>query len=181
VLICLSTPRTNPSPPKTLSLLTSSIKSAAGTLRSGFNATSTEKVIASLTELHSTALARDTGIAIKLSAGFVLTWNDNENARDRSGRSALHREAIAEMKALEAAGVKVVGDVKAHFGKMKEGLGESGWLDRILEVTFPEGEEDEDFARAVQKIVGGVEEEEWAAKIADSWRDVVKGWVGVNW
>lgn len=85
------------------------------------------------------------------------------------------------MKALEAAGVKVVGDVKAHFGKMKEGLGESGWLDGILEVTFPEGEEEEGVARAVQKVVEGGEEEEWAGKIVDSWRDVVKGWVGVNW
>ncbi|KAK3984114.1 N-acetyltransferase B complex non catalytic subunit-domain-containing protein [Cladorrhinum sp. PSN332] len=176
VLIAISTARTD-SPPSTLSLLTSSIKSAAGTLRTGFSATSTEKIMASLTELHSTALARDTGIAIKQSAAFVLAWNDKENARDRSGRSGLHKEAMAEMKALEAAGAKVVGDVKAHFGKLKEGLSESGWLDKVLEITFPEDEDDE----AVRRVVRGGEEEEWAGRVVDSWREGVKGWVGVSW
>ncbi|KAK4229278.1 N-acetyltransferase B complex non catalytic subunit-domain-containing protein [Podospora fimiseda] len=177
VSIALSTPRTDSHPPETLSLLTTSIKSAAGTLRTGFSTTSTEKIIGSLTELHSTALARDTGIAIKQSAAFVLAWNEKENARDRSGRSGLHKEVISEMKALEAAGVKVVGEVKAHFGKLKEGLSESGWLDRVLEVTFPEDGEDE----AVRRVVKGGEEEEWAGRVVDSWRESVKGWVSVNW
>ncbi|KAK4162403.1 N-acetyltransferase B complex non catalytic subunit-domain-containing protein [Cladorrhinum sp. PSN259] len=192
VLIGISTPRTDPSPPKTLSLLTSSIKSAAGTLRTGFSATSTKRIIASLTELHSTALARDTGMAIKQSAAFVLSWNEKENARDRSGRSGLHKEVVAEMKALEAAGTRVVADVKTHFSKLKEGLSESGWLDRVLEVTFPEhdgndGNDDDDVVvGAVRRVVrrggGGQEdEEEWAGKVVDSWRESVKGWVIVQW
>jgi len=138
--------------------------------------------------MHTVAYVRETALAVKHSALFVLAFHERELARDRSGKSALHKDAVAEMKALEAMASKTLGETKAHVQKLKELLGEGGWLDRVLEWTFgreddhERQEEGEEFRDAVARVTGGKEAaEEWAGKLLESWREGVKGWLMVRW
>ncbi|KAL2019351.1 hypothetical protein VTK56DRAFT_9731 [Thermocarpiscus australiensis] len=189
LLISLSSSRTDPAPPPTLSLLTSSIRTAFATLRADFFSSShpaaaTDPSVAALTDMHTMSHLRDTALAIRLSAGFVLAAHDRELARDRSGRSGLHRDVVAEMRALGEIAAKALGEVKGHVQKLKEALGEGGWLDRLLDMVFGPGEEDEttsgdddEVTKAVSEVVGGrAGAKEWAGKVIESWREGVKGW-----
>ena len=191
LLMGISTPRPEPVP-KTLSQLTSAIKTAFANLRSTFaNNTATTKhknlptACLTLTDMHTLSYIRETALAIKHSATFVAAMHDKEVARDRSGRSGLHRDVLAEMKALGEIAGKVLGgnggggEIKGQVQKLKEGLGEGGWLDKVLDLVFGgEDEEDEDeVTRAVGEVVGGRGgAEEWAGKVIESWREGVKGW-----
>ncbi|KAL2163589.1 hypothetical protein VTH06DRAFT_5647 [Thermothelomyces fergusii] len=169
LLIALSTPRSDP-PGQT----GSSTAAEAGwrSLLPG--------VSPSLTEMPTFSALRDTALAIRYSAAFVTTAHDRELARDRGGRSGMHRDVLAEMRALDAAAVKVLGEVKGHVQRLKEALGEPGWLDRILDLVFGGGsaEDGEDeVARAVEEVIGGrAEAEDWAGKVLESWREGVRGW-----
>lgn len=191
LLIALSTPRSDPSP-KTLSMVTKSIKTALTTLRTtalphhpqpGPKPSSSSPAWTSYTgtETHALACLHATATAIKHSAAFVLTFHDRELARDRSGRSGLHRDVLAEMKALGEVAGKGVAKVKGWIQKLKEGLAEGGWLDRVLDLVFGDENDDQDgedgVARAVEEVVGGrAGAEEWAGRVVESWREGVKGW-----
>jgi hypothetical protein len=74
---------------------------------------------------HLSAI-RETALAIKHTAAFALAFHDRELARDRSGRAGLHRDVLAEMKALGDAAGKGLGEVRGCVGRLKEGLGEGG-------------------------------------------------------
>ncbi|KAK3321953.1 N-acetyltransferase B complex non catalytic subunit-domain-containing protein [Apodospora peruviana] len=182
LLTSLSTSRADPVP-KTLPLLSSSIRSAFASLRTSFLTTPSAlpDTYYSLTNMHAMAYVRDTALAMKHSAAFVFGFHEKELARDRSGKSSLHKEAVAEMKALDAVAAKALVEIKRHIQKLKESLGEGGWLDRMLEWTFgadedADGDGDE-VAKAVSDVVGGhAGAEEWAGKVLESWRDGVKGW-----
>ncbi|KAK4241209.1 N-acetyltransferase B complex non catalytic subunit-domain-containing protein [Achaetomium macrosporum] len=188
LLIALSTPRTEPVP-DTLSLLMSSIKSAFGSLRTGFfsspSAQQKQRIppaCQSLADMHTLSHVRETALAIKHSATFVLAFHEKELARDRSGRSGLHRDVIAQMKALNELAGRALVEVKGHMLKLKEALGEGGWLDRLLDLVFgsdeeQQGEKEDEVTRAVSEVVGGrAAAEEWAGKVIESWREGVKGW-----
>ncbi|KAL2144370.1 hypothetical protein VTI28DRAFT_9194 [Corynascus sepedonium] len=205
LLIALSTPRSDPVP-KTLSLLTGSIKSAITSLRTDFFSLSSSPTVASkttpdktttitrkggrlpgvspsLTEMPTFAALRDAALAVRHSAAFVVAAHDRELARDRSGRSGVHRDVLAEMRALDAAAGKVLGEAKSHVQRLKELLGEGGWLDRILGLAFggadneEEGGQEDEVARTVEEVIGGRgAAEEWAGRVVESWREGVKGW-----
>ena len=86
------------------------------------------------------------------------------------------------MKALDAVATKALAELKKHIQKLKEALGEGGWLDRMLDWVFggeesQASEDDGEVLKAVSELVGGREgAEEWAAKVVESWRDGAKGW-----
>jgi hypothetical protein len=138
--------------------------------------------------MHTLSHVRETALAIKHSAAFVLAFHEKELARDRSGRSGLHRDVVAEMKALNELAGRALVEVKGHVLKLKEALGEGGWLDRLLDLVFgsdeePQGGQDKDkededeVTRAVSEVVGGrAVAEEWAGKVIESWREGAKGW-----
>ena len=187
-LTALSTARGDPTP-KPLSLVTSSVRTALSALRTACFQSSPAHMsptLFALTDMHTVAYLRETALVIKHSAAFVLAFHERELARDRTGKSALHKDVVAEMKALEAVASKTLAETKTHVQKLKEMLGEGGWLDRLLEWTF--GREDEEaeggegYKTAVVDIVGrGDAAEEWAGKMLESWREGVKGWLMVRW
>ncbi|KAK1830396.1 N-alpha-acetyltransferase 25, NatB auxiliary subunit [Podospora conica] len=179
----LSTARGDPSP-KGLAPATQAVRAALAALRAEFNhavATQASPCLA-MADMHTLSCLRDTALAARHAAGFVLALHEREVARDRSGKSALHRDVVGEMKALEATAGKVLAEARAHVQRTKETLGEGGWLDRLLEVMFPGGGEGE-VERAVLGVVGEdrAEAEDWAGRVLESWREGVKGWVGVRW
>jgi hypothetical protein len=134
------------------------------------------------------AAIRDTALAMKHSAAFVLAFHEKELARDRSGRSGLHRDVIAEMKVLGEVAGKGLVEVKGCVSRLKEGLADGGWLDRVLGLVFKEDDENEEegegeekegveLGKVVEEVVGGrAAAEEWAGRVVDSWREGVKGW-----
>ncbi|KAK3346105.1 N-acetyltransferase B complex non catalytic subunit-domain-containing protein [Lasiosphaeria hispida] len=186
LLTSISTTRAD-SAPKNLPLLTASIRSSLTSLRTTYQTTSplhTSSTFFSLSNMHMVAHTRDTAAAAKHAAAFVLALHDRELARDRSGKSALHKDVVAEMKALESVAGKTLAETKSHVQKLKESLGESGWLDNMLGWVFGEGDETEDepFRQAVSGVLGGTYgAEEWAGKVLESWREGVKGWGMVRW
>ncbi|KAK3940885.1 N-acetyltransferase B complex non catalytic subunit-domain-containing protein [Diplogelasinospora grovesii] len=181
LLTALTTSRADPLP-KTFSLLTSSIKSAFGGLRTTFLTpipsssplSPQSEAFYALTDMHTMSYVRDTALAIRHSAAFVIAFHEKELARDRSGRSSLHKDVIAEMKALDGVASKALGEVKARIQRLKEQLGEGGWLDRMLEWTF--GREEDEVSKAVSQVVPTEAVEEWIGKVLESWREGVKGW-----
>ncbi|KAK4445090.1 N-acetyltransferase B complex non catalytic subunit-domain-containing protein [Podospora aff. communis PSN243] len=189
LLTSLSTSRGDPAP-KTLAQVTSSIRTALSSLKTScFHSCPPHMppTLFALTDMHTVAHLRETALAVKHGAAFVLSFHERELARDRSGKSALHRDVVSEMKALEAVATKALAETKSHLQKLKEMLGEGGWMDRILDWTF--GREDdeaeregEEYRAAVVDVVGGRDAaEEWAGKMLESWRDTVKGWLMVRW
>ncbi|KAK4148894.1 N-acetyltransferase B complex non catalytic subunit-domain-containing protein [Chaetomidium leptoderma] len=190
LLVALSTPRSSSDPvPQTLSSLTQSIKSAFASLQTTTPLIPTPQkeegkkkplpeasCIATLPEMPTLACIRATALAIRHSAGFVLALDE----QDRKG--GLHRDVLAQMKVLHELGGKGVGEVKAAVQTVKAGLGEAGWLDRVLDLVFGEEEEEEteegdEVTRAVEEVVGGrAGAEEWAGRVVESWREGVKGW-----
>lgn len=194
MLNALSTTRAEPYPADTMSLITSSIRTAFTGLRTRFTSTSSstttttsgvDETFYSLSDMHTLSYVRETALAMRHSAAFVQAWNDRELARDRSGKSTLHKDGLAEMKALDAMAAKTITEVKGHIQKLKEQLGQGGWLDKMLDWTFgaevKDGEEKDEgtekVRKAVEGVVGGREgAEEWVGKVVESWGQGVKGW-----
>lgn len=182
VLLTALTTSPDVSPASTLSALTVPLKAAMASLRTAFLSVppyhiSQPEVFSSLVDMHTTSTLRDAALAIKHSAAFVLAFHSREMARDRTGKSNLHKDAVAEMKALDALASKVLGDIKGRIKMLKEKLGEAGWLDRLLDWTFEAKGAGDGLTQAVSAMVGGrAGAEEWAGKVLESWGDGVKGW-----
>lgn len=135
-----------------------------------------------MTDFHTVAYLRETALVIKHSAAFVLSFHERELVRDRSGKSALHKDVVSEMKALETVATKSLGETRVHVQKLKEALNEGGWLDKMLEWTFGKQEAEEEYRDAVSDIIGGPgAAEEWVGDLLSSWRDNIKGWLNVRW
>ncbi|KXX79150.1 N-alpha-acetyltransferase 25, NatB auxiliary subunit [Madurella mycetomatis] len=185
VLTCVSTSRTDPPPKQSLWAVTASIKTAFSTLRAALpllhpvpDARMPQACYA-LADMQTLSCVRDAALAIRHSTAFVLGLHDKELARDRSGRSGLHRDVLVEMKALGELAGRALAEVKGTVQRLKEALAEGGWLDRLLDLVFGgDGQEGEDeVGRALAEVVEGrAGAEEWAGKVIESWRENLKGW-----
>jgi len=194
LLTALDTPRGDPSVPETLSLVTAAIRSAFANLKrtGGFSVATgvpeseldseleeTKTFLHRISDMHTMAFVRETALAIKLSAQFVVNYHEKEVARDKKNpKAGLHKDALAEMKALEVLAGKALVEVKGRVQVLKEALNKGGWLDRVLDLTLPEGGDMADeVTKAVEDVVDGREgAEEWVGKMLESWNVLVKGW-----
>lgn len=173
----LETPKSAPSPP-TLTTTVTGITSTLASLRTDFFSVPPRKlttqgdVFHSLTNPHLLSTLRDAALATKQTASFLVAFNTAENARDRSGKSNLHKEIIAEAKALETLAGKTLAEVKQRLKELKEVLGQGGWLDVIASWAF---DEEDDLGELVREVVGEAELEEWSGKVVESWREGIKG------
>lgn len=128
---------------------------------------------------HAAALLREAAVSLKSGASFVLSLHEQALARDRSGKSNLHKDLVAQMKEIVKVGTELLNQTRDHFKLLKSELGEPGWLDDVVSWTV--GEETDDLAAAVLVTVGGrANVENWAGKVLDSWREGVKGWTMVK-
>lgn len=132
----------------------------------------------SLTNPHLVSTLRDAALATKQSAAFLLAFNTAENARDRTGKSNLHKGIVAEAKTLESLATKTLAEVKQRVKELKDALGQGGWLDTIAAWTFgseDEEEKEDELGELVREVVGEAELEEWSGKIVESWQAGIKG------
>lgn len=138
---------------------------------------------------HALSLLRDAALATRHGAALVLALHAAEQARDRSGRSGLHKDAVAECKGLEDLASKMLAEARDGVKKVKEELGLGGWLDRVEGWMFPAAAAAGDEAREgdggveelVRDVVGGADVEEWTSKVVESWREGIKGFGMVKW
>ncbi|KAL2273066.1 hypothetical protein FJTKL_05588 [Diaporthe vaccinii] len=114
---------------------------------------------------------RDAALAVRWAAGSLVAFHGEQGARDRSGKSGLHKDVLAEAKGLEEAAGKVLGSVRARVKELKEVLGLGGWLDRMEGWAFGEDE----LSGLVRDVVGEADVEEWCGRVVESWREGVKG------
>lgn len=173
----LETSRSAPSPP-TLSTTVTGITSTLASLRANFFSVPPQKlapqgdVFHALANPHLLSTLRDAALATKQAASFLVAFNTAENARDRTGKSNLHKEIVAEAKTLESLAGKTLAEVKTRLAELKAVLGQGGWLDIIAAWTF---DEEDELGELVREVVGEAELEEWSGRVVESWREGVKG------
>lgn len=120
---------------------------------------------------HALSLLRDAALAARWAAASLAGYQAEQAARDRSGKSGLHKEVLAEAKGLVDVAGMVLGTVRARVKELREVLGLGGWLDRMEGWAFGEDE----LSSLVRDVVGEADVEEWGGRVVESWREGVKG------
>lgn len=165
--------------PSGLSTTISGIKSTLAFLHEDFTSVPSTlssleiaDVFYSLATPQTLTYLREAALVTKQTATFLLSFHAAEQARDRTGKSSLHKEIVAEAKSLDELATKILSDGKDRVKELKDALSQGGWLDRVEGWVF----RDEDtLGELVRDVVGAAEVEEWAGKVVESWREGVKG------
>lgn len=174
----LEAPRSGPAPGPGLSAAAEGYQAALDALRGGGSLACAPPggggdVFYSLAAgPHALSLLRDAALAGRRAASLVAGVDADAQARDRSGRSGPHRDALARARGLGEAAAGALREVGGRVGELGEALGQGGWLDRMAEWTFRDGD---GLSELVREVVGEAEVEEWGAKVVESWREGVKG------
>ncbi|KAI7769520.1 hypothetical protein LZL87_011404 [Fusarium oxysporum] len=132
--------------------------------------TNASEQVTTLSTLHSLAILRDTSVAIKNSAQWVIAFNDREKERDRSGKSNLPKEVMAQIKELVTVSETTLKEGKATVAKMKEQVFGRDFEPAVGAWIFKDAEH-------ILGIVG----EAATKKLVKSWESNVKGWTQVVW
>ncbi|RDA86297.1 hypothetical protein CP532_5686 [Ophiocordyceps camponoti-leonardi (nom. inval.)] len=143
-----------------------------------------EKTVSRFKALHRTALLRDTAVAVKLAARWILEFHER-GASNNNG--VLTKEAASHVKALATAAEKALGrgrelvrdlggDVTTMTGR--DGVARlRGWVLGVEGEVEAEG--DESFVSLMRDE--GVVEESAVAELIGSWKKGVAGWQLVRW
>ena len=187
LLTALTTGRSAAVPPS-FALCSSTLKSTIEALQAacvlkGLPSTSRLSTFYALSNHHTLSALRDTALAIKHTVAFMQAFNERESARDRSGKSGLHKEVVAEARVLDAIATRSLAEVRNHIKALKEALGQGGWLDQMTEWTLGTESDDvevQELGSAVSDIIDTSMLEDWAGRAVESWREGVKGWSTVK-
>ncbi|KAI1110523.1 N-acetyltransferase B complex non catalytic subunit-domain-containing protein [Nemania sp. NC0429] len=144
----------------------------------------------SVAALHAMGMLRESTLAVKYTVQHVTLALERVKAIDKPRGVSEAAWLIPETKKLAAAAVAADAKIKARVAKLTESLHTSGWVDCL--VGWALGGDGDGVGNAAnggfagataQKLALFIPEdarEVWAADIADSWRDVVKGWAAVR-
>ncbi|KAL8335938.1 hypothetical protein RB598_009901 [Gaeumannomyces tritici] len=167
---------------------TTALKTAMATLRNALlpreaspadTAPVKHVTLGQLSDPHTMAMLRETALAVRLGAALVLGYHDSQMARDRTGKTSLHKDAVAEMKVLVKLAFQILDDIKERIKLIKSELAEPTWKDRVIQWTYGEGEDGagQEPSKSVFETIGGrTAVEAWAGKVVESWREGIKGW-----
>lgn len=183
----LETPKSNPTPAG-LSTAAAGIASALASLRGDLYAVPPRlaalemgDVLHTLAGPHVLSLIREAALVAKQGAAFLLSFHAAEQARDRSGKAGLHKEALAQAKALDELAAKALAETREKVKTVKEALGLGGWLDRGEAWVFGADGGGDGLGELVRDVVGAAAGEEWISRLLESWREGVKGFEKVRW
>jgi len=134
-----------------------------------------------LASLHALSYFRDAAVAIKMAISVLVAFNDKEKEKDKS-KTAIRKEIMADVSALDAKATKALGQGSAHVKLLMEAVARPSFQAQISSWAFGSTDDDElsDFSKMLKEEVGG-ETEVWAAVLAGSWRRNIKGWDKVKW
>ncbi|KAJ4244390.1 hypothetical protein NW762_014518 [Fusarium torreyae] len=126
--------------------------------------------ITTLSTFHSLAILRDTAAATKNAAQWIVAFNDREKERDRSGKSNLPKEVMAQIKDLVAVSDAALKEGKDTVAKLKEQVNGRDFEPAVRRWIF-------DGAEDVLDVVG----EGPTKRLVKSWEKNLKGWTLVKW
>ncbi|KAL7805034.1 N-acetyltransferase B complex non catalytic subunit domain-containing protein [Trichoderma aethiopicum] len=156
-----------------LSQIISALKSALEDQRSALshNADSSiEGTVAMLGSMHNISMLRDTTAAIKLGVQWLLSHNEKEKARDRSGKSGLPKDLVSQLKDLQTAAEASIKEGQGLISKLRTEV-MSREFEPKLKRWVLDGEHEIKRILGMQSLPG----------LIDSWQSNVKGWQQVKW
>lgn len=138
------------------------------TLGTGIDAT-----VMMVRSLHTLAMFRDTAMATKLTTQWVLAFNEREKERDRSGKSNLPRDVVAQVKGLQLAAEVALKEGKAVVATLKGEVGSgSEFAKKLRRWVFEDGK-----GQDVDEVI----EDGTVKELVESWRQNITGWGQVKW
>ncbi|KAF9776765.1 hypothetical protein IL306_005010 [Fusarium sp. DS 682] len=157
--------------PEEFSQIVDTLKIALDTLKLELvPLTDASEQVTALSTFHSLAILRDASVAIKNSAQWIIAFNDREKERDRSGKSNLSKEVMAQIKDLVTASETTLSEGKATVAKLKEQVFGRDFEPSLRAWVFAD-------TKNILDIIG----EAATNKLVKSWETNVKGWTQVVW
>ncbi|KAF4457038.1 hypothetical protein F53441_953 [Fusarium austroafricanum] len=130
--------------------------------------TNASEQVTTLSTFHSLAILRDSAVAIKNAAQWIIAFNDREKERDRSGKTSLPKDVMAQIKDLVTASEATLKEGKETVKMLKEKVNGRDFEPEVRTWIFEGGEN-------MLEVVG----KEATKKLVKSWETNVKGWTQV--
>jgi hypothetical protein len=128
--------------------------------------------VSTLRCFHSITMLRDTAMGTKLAAQWILSFNEREKERDRSGKSNLRKEVLSQVKGLQTASEAALKEGKALIAKLKSEVGVgSEFGARLRNWALDDGD----------KELCDLVEDGTVKEVVESWRQNIAGWGQVKW
>ncbi|KAI5463565.1 N-acetyltransferase B complex non catalytic subunit-domain-containing protein [Mariannaea sp. PMI_226] len=126
--------------------------------------------LATLSSMHGIGVFRDVAGATKQATQWILSYNERQKERDRSGNSNLPKDVVTQTKALQAMAEAALKDGKDWISKLKAQVNGRDFEPAARRWIFEDNE-------AVLEVVGT----EAVGRLVHSWEANVKGWMEVKW
>lgn len=137
-----------------------------------------------LSSLVPVSYVRDAASAAIAAAAYVTAHHDRQLSRDRTGETSLRKEALAGVKALEAAAKEAAKEGAGWIAGVRPVIGKPAFVQAVTEFVN-EGEEGrEELEEAVRRVLrseGDGEVNIWGKRVVDGWRSNLEGWSHVKW
>ncbi|KAH6896013.1 N-acetyltransferase B complex non catalytic subunit-domain-containing protein [Thelonectria olida] len=140
------------------------------TLRVKPDTSGVEGQLAGLGSLHGVAIFRDTAEATKQAAHWIITYNERQKERDRSGSTSLPKEVVNQIKELLAAAEAALKDGKVWMSELKDRVNGRDF-DRAVGRFIFAGQD------KIHDLVG----DEAVGRLVDYWHKNMEGWKEVKW
>lgn len=131
---------------------------------------SIERTLTMLGSMHNIAMLRDSTAAIKLAAQWILSHNEKEKARDRSGKSSLPKELASKIKDLQTAAERSIKEGQVWIAELKTETMSRDFEPKLKKWVL----EDEGAIKSILTM-------DSLSGLIDSWQSNVKGWLQVKW
>jgi hypothetical protein len=171
--LCLSVDKSAPVP-EVLNQITEAVKASIATQLDDLPKLdgAVANTVSTLRSFHSITMLRDTAMAAKLAAKWVLSFNEREKERDRSGSSNLRKEVVSQAKGLQTAAEAALKEGKGLISALKGEVGAGGEFGGNLRTwVFEDGGSE----------LNDLIEQGTVKEVVESWRQNITGWGRVNW
>ncbi|KAI1307775.1 N-acetyltransferase B complex non catalytic subunit-domain-containing protein [Xylaria venustula] len=144
--------------------------------------------------LHAMGMLRESSHAIKTTVQYISIASERLKVAEKSGEDFAWLSHLTEK--ISRASATADTHMKDRVKSLTESLHASGWVDRLESWVFsdtavlPEyrfqfsyaelGDLKKEVASKLGEFIPASERENWAIEVADSWRDVIKGWCAVR-
>ncbi|KAM0258003.1 hypothetical protein ACHAQJ_004046 [Trichoderma viride] len=131
---------------------------------------SIERTVTMLGSMHNIAMLRDTTVAIRLGAQWILNHNEKVKARDRSGKSSLPKDLTSKIKDLQTAAETSIKEGQGWIAGLKTEVMSRDFEPKLKKWVL----EDEDEIKSILTM-------DSLPGLIESWQLNVKGWLQVKW
>ncbi|OAA52213.1 N-acetyltransferase B complex, non-catalytic subunit [Beauveria brongniartii RCEF 3172] len=155
------------------SAVTASLDSQRDYLAALASGTGIGHAMSLLHSLHRVVLLRDTAVAVRNAAQWIVGFHEKQKERDRSGQSNLPKDVVAQTKALGAAADDALRQCRSWIMRLAQDTKSGGVVEREIKRFVYGGEEG--------RLLQGVVTDGTVFDLVGSWRKSLAGWQGVHW